>query len=66
MPQEFKPGAGPDLARYNRQMDSTIDYLSTKFGHKPEILEANITVLKAGYHYGETTETFTTRFGSRL
>lgn len=48
--------------RYNRQMDSTIEYLSSKFGRKPDILEANITVLKAGYHYGETTETFTTRY----
>ena len=48
--------------RYNRQMDSTIEYLSAKFGRKPEILDANITALKAGYHYGETTETFTTRY----
>ncbi|MCB9265167.1 MAG: 2-oxoacid:acceptor oxidoreductase subunit alpha [Lewinellaceae bacterium] len=48
--------------RYNRQMDSTIEFLSAKFGRKPEILEANITALKAGYHYGETTEEFTTRY----
>jgi len=48
--------------RYNRQMDSTIQYLGAKFGRKPEILDANIAVLKAGYHYGETTETFTTRY----
>ncbi|MCB9295027.1 MAG: 2-oxoacid:acceptor oxidoreductase subunit alpha [Lewinellaceae bacterium] len=48
--------------RYNRQMDSTIEYLSAKFGRKPDILDANIAVLKAGYHYGETTETFTTRY----
>ena len=48
--------------RYNRQMDSTVGYLGAKFGRKPEILDANIAVLKAGYHYGETTETFTTRY----
>ncbi|MCB0566668.1 MAG: 2-oxoacid:acceptor oxidoreductase subunit alpha [Phaeodactylibacter sp.] len=48
--------------RYNRQLDSTIEYLSSKFGRKPEILDANITALKTGYHYGETTETFTTRY----
>ncbi len=48
--------------RYNRQMDSTIEFLSSKFGRKPDILDANIAVLKAGYHYGETTETFTTRY----
>ncbi|MCB0549739.1 MAG: 2-oxoacid:acceptor oxidoreductase subunit alpha [Phaeodactylibacter sp.] len=48
--------------RYNRQMDSTIAYLGAKFGRKPEVLDANIAALKAGYHYGETTETFTTRY----
>lgn len=48
--------------RYNRKLDSTIAFLSRKFGKKPEILEANIKVLKAGYHYGDTTETFTTRY----
>ncbi|MBT8219736.1 MAG: 2-oxoacid:acceptor oxidoreductase subunit alpha [Bacteroidia bacterium] len=44
--------------RYSRDLDPTIQYLKTKFKSKPEILKANIMVLKAGYHYGETTETF--------
>ena len=48
--------------RYNRTLDSTIDYLNRKFGKKPAILDANLKVLKAGYHYGETTETFTTNY----
>jgi 2-oxoglutarate ferredoxin oxidoreductase subunit alpha len=44
--------------RYNRQMDSTLRYLERKFKNKPDILAANIAALKAGYHLGETTETF--------
>ncbi len=48
--------------RYNRSLDSTIQYLEGKFSKKPKILEANLKVLKAGYHYGETTETFTTKY----
>src|SRR6185503_10015016 len=45
---------------YNRDMESTIQFLQEKFGKKPEILESNIRVLKAGYNFGDTTETFTT------
>jgi 2-oxoglutarate/2-oxoacid ferredoxin oxidoreductase subunit alpha len=41
---------------YNRTMDHTLKFLTEKFGKKPEILEANIKVLKAGYHFGETRE----------
>ncbi|HMQ49457.1 MAG TPA: 2-oxoacid:acceptor oxidoreductase subunit alpha [Saprospiraceae bacterium] len=48
--------------KYNRKLDSTISYLSSKFKRKSDILEANLYVLKAGYHYGETTETFTTTY----
>jgi 2-oxoglutarate ferredoxin oxidoreductase subunit alpha len=47
---------------YNRDMDSTVKFLQDKFGKKPEILESNIRVLKAGYHFGDTTETFTTTY----
>lgn len=47
---------------YNRDMDSTIDFIKEKFGKKPEIFESNIKALQAGYNYGDTTETFTTRF----
>ncbi len=50
------------LWRYNRSMDSVIRFLELKFRNKPEVLDANLRVLKAGYHYGDTTETFTTRF----
>lgn len=47
---------------YNRDMDNTIQFFKDKFGKKPEILESNIKALQAGYNYGDTTETFTTRF----
>ncbi len=47
---------------YNREMDSTISFLKEKFGKKDDILNSNLKVLQAGYNYGDTTETFTTRY----
>ena len=47
---------------YNRSLSSSIEFLNSKFKSKPEILEANITVLKAGYHFADTCETFSNRF----
>lgn len=47
---------------YNRKLDNTIDFLQEKFGKKESILQSNIKVLQAGYNYGDTTETFTTRY----
>lgn len=47
---------------FDRSMDSTVSFLQEKFGKKDEILNSNIKVLQAGYNYGETTETFTTRY----
>lgn len=50
------------LWRYNRDLEDTKRYLNAKFKTKPDILEANLSTLKAGYHYGDTTETFTTTY----
>lgn len=47
---------------YNRKLDNTIDFLTEKFGKKESILQSNIKVLQAGYNYGDTIETFTTRY----
>lgn len=47
---------------FNRNMESSIQFITDKFGKKPELLESNIKALKAGYNYGDTTETFTTRY----
>jgi 2-oxoglutarate/2-oxoacid ferredoxin oxidoreductase subunit alpha len=47
---------------YNRDLESTLNFLNEKFGKNADVLDANLRTLKAGYFYGETTETFTTRF----
>lgn len=47
---------------YNRDMETTIAFIKDKFGKKPEIFESNVKALQAGYNYGDTTETFTTRY----
>ena len=47
---------------YNRKLDNTVDFLKEKFAKNPDILESNLKVLQAGYNYGDTTETFTTRY----
>jgi 2-oxoglutarate ferredoxin oxidoreductase subunit alpha len=41
---------------YSRPMEQTIEWLNSKFKSKPDILEANIKTLKAGYHFGNTIE----------
>jgi 2-oxoglutarate/2-oxoacid ferredoxin oxidoreductase subunit alpha len=43
---------------YNRPLDSTLHYIEDKFAKKPAVVQANTAALKAGYHYGETTEVF--------
>ncbi|HNP47190.1 MAG TPA: 2-oxoacid:acceptor oxidoreductase subunit alpha [Bacteroidia bacterium] len=47
---------------YNRPMEHTEKFLNEKFGKKPEILKANLDVLRAGYNFAETREEFTTRY----
>lgn len=47
---------------YNRDTTSTEKFLKDKFSKKPDIFESNVRALKAGYNYGDTTETFTTRY----
>jgi 2-oxoglutarate ferredoxin oxidoreductase subunit alpha len=44
---------------YGRPIEQTIEFLNAKFRAKrPEIADANIKALQAGYAFGETTETF--------
>jgi 2-oxoglutarate ferredoxin oxidoreductase subunit alpha len=43
---------------YGRSVDATVSFLNAKFAKRPEIAEANIKALQAGYAFGETTETF--------
>ncbi|MEF9901624.1 2-oxoacid:acceptor oxidoreductase subunit alpha [Streptomyces sp. P9-A2] len=43
---------------YGREVDGTVAYLGSKFAKKPAIRDANVTALRAGWNFGETTETF--------
>ena len=47
---------------YERQLDSTIEFLNQKFKSKPEIIEANTIALKSGYNYGDTIEAIRTTY----
>ena len=47
---------------YNRNLKGTEEFIKQKFASKPELIEANLKVLKAGYHFGDTSETFTSRY----
>jgi 2-oxoglutarate ferredoxin oxidoreductase subunit alpha len=47
---------------YDRDMTSTVNFLTDKFGKKPEILDSNLKVLQAGYNFADTVEAFSTRF----
>jgi 2-oxoglutarate ferredoxin oxidoreductase subunit alpha len=47
---------------YNRSLDHTIEFLKQKFKNKPDVLDANIRVLKAGYNFANTCEISSTRF----
>ncbi len=43
---------------FSRPIADTEQWLHAKFSQRPGIAEANVRALKAGYHFGETTETF--------
>jgi 2-oxoglutarate/2-oxoacid ferredoxin oxidoreductase subunit alpha len=47
---------------YSRKLEHTIEWLQKKFSTKPQLVEANTRVLKAGYYYGETAEVFQDRY----
>lgn len=43
---------------YHRPTEGTERFLREKFAKKPDIAEANILAFRAGWNYGETTESF--------
>jgi 2-oxoglutarate ferredoxin oxidoreductase subunit alpha len=47
---------------YGRPVETTIDFLTTRFAKAPDIRDANITAFKAGWNYGETTEAFAVQY----
>jgi 2-oxoglutarate ferredoxin oxidoreductase subunit alpha len=47
---------------YNRPVEGTERFLTTKFARKPDILAANLAAFKAGWAFGETTEAFSVSY----
>ena len=47
---------------FEKPVEHTIKFIEEKFAKKPEIADANIRTLKAGWNYGDNTEIFNTRF----
>ena len=43
---------------YGRELEASEAFIREKFARKPEVAEANVLALKAGWNYGETTEAF--------
>src|SRR5690625_649738 len=47
---------------YGRPIETSETFIREKFANKPDIAEANVLALKAGWNYGETTEAFGTTY----
>lgn len=47
---------------YGRPIETSETFIREKFGRKPEIAEANVLALRAGWNFGETTEAFAGTF----
>lgn len=47
---------------FNRDIKIGEKFIQDKFGKKPEIVKANVAVLRAGFSYAETIEAFSTTF----
>ena len=53
---------GLALWLFSRPIQPAIDWISKKFAKKETIRDANLLLLKKGYHFGETTEQFSVRY----
>lgn len=47
---------------YGRPVETSETFIREKFARKPDIADANVLALKAGWNYGETTEAFGTTY----
>ena len=47
---------------YGRPTETTIAFLEKRFAKVPDIRDANITAYRAGWNFGETTETFVVKY----
>nr|ABP45093.1 pyruvate flavodoxin/ferredoxin oxidoreductase domain protein [Mycolicibacterium gilvum PYR-GCK] len=43
---------------YGRELEHSEAFIREKFARKPDVAEANVLALKAGWNFGETTEAF--------
>ncbi|MDA1028127.1 MAG: 2-oxoacid:acceptor oxidoreductase subunit alpha [Bacteroidetes bacterium] len=53
---------GLSLWLYSRPVEPARKWIVAKFAKTPDIRDANLELLKKGYHFGETTEQFVTRY----
>ncbi len=47
---------------YGRPIETSERFINEKFARKPDVAQANVLALKAGWTYGETTEAFATTY----
>jgi len=47
---------------YTRPTEGTVVFLERRFAKIPEVARANVAAFKAGYHFGETTESFSVSY----
>ncbi|TFV59631.1 2-oxoacid:acceptor oxidoreductase subunit alpha [Mycobacterium sp. PS03-16] len=47
---------------YGRELEHSEAFIREKFSRKPDVADANVLALKAGWNFGETTEAFATTY----
>lgn len=47
---------------YDRQLDHTVNWITSKFSKKPEIAAANVAALRAGYNFADIAEILSTQY----
>ncbi|HKP48292.1 MAG TPA: 2-oxoacid:acceptor oxidoreductase subunit alpha [Pyrinomonadaceae bacterium] len=47
---------------YDRPLENTLHWITSKFGKNPELAKANEISLRTGYNFADTTEVFTTHY----
>ncbi|MFQ5990122.1 MAG: 2-oxoacid:acceptor oxidoreductase subunit alpha, partial [Candidatus Methylomirabilales bacterium] len=47
---------------FTRPIEPTIHWIQKRFKKTPELVDANVRALKAGYHFGETAEMFAVQY----
>lgn len=50
---------------YSRSMDHTVSWIKKKFAKRPEIVDANVAALKAGYNFADITEALPVQYEIR-